>query len=129
VGGAPVSLPAVAAAGLVDDEAIGGELAQVVAGRAARFADPRGELRRGGRAVLDQLGAQPHPQRVGEAAQHAGLQDQVRGRVKTRKAPIARCGHGGTLHHKDNYAKICLRLRLAAPCSPPRHRGTINWAG
>ena len=81
VHGLPPALAALAASRVVLDEAVRGELAQVIAGRAARLAEPFAELGGGGGAVVAQRLQDPDAQGVGEAAQGAGVEDALSGRV------------------------------------------------
>ncbi|GHF66629.1 hypothetical protein GCM10018783_39760 [Streptomyces griseosporeus] len=81
---------------------MGGELAQVVAGRAAGLAQAFGQPGGGGRAAAAQGVQQLHPQRVGEAAQGAGVE----------VAQFPGCGCGLCHAYKGIYAKLPLQALL-----------------
>jgi hypothetical protein len=68
----PPPLAAGAALLVVDDEAVLGELAQVVGRRAGVEAEPLGQSRRGRRPLGAQDAQDPQPDRVGERSQLLG---------------------------------------------------------
>lgn len=107
---APVALATVPEAGLFDDKAVGGELAEVVARAAARLADSGRQLGCGRRTAFHQFAAEAKPNRVGETLQLAGIEDEVvLGLVADkflRRLLRGGSGHVQSLCCKDSFVKL-----------------------
>ena len=93
VRGPPPALAPAVAVRVVLDEAVLGEDAQVVAGGAARLAEPARQLRGGGGAVPVERADQADSQRMGDRAKELGVVDVAELRAHA-KEPLHRFGSG-----------------------------------
>src|SRR5690606_30219193 len=113
----PPALSADSAIFVLDDETVGGELAQVVAGGAGVEAEPGGESRRCSRAVGAQQPEKLQSQGVREPAHRPGIEPDGVGRTAPARNVVRHSC-------KDNFAKEAVQALIRGgewlPSAPER---------
>jgi hypothetical protein len=106
MGGTPPLLAARRLFVVLDDEAVSGQLAQVVGRRTAGLAEPPTKFRRRRRPVDAQGAQHAGSQRMGQRAQRRQVLDTLAGEGR----------HAPSVDHKESFAKVS--LWLACPKRP-----------